>query len=400
MKAAFQKMISVQAAIEIIENATNLLQPVTMTLNKAAGLVLAEEIIAPYTIPAYPQSSMDGYALKFGIESGNSLELVGEMAAGSSQEFSLQPGQAVRIFTGAAVPQGADTVVMQEKAMVTNEKLFIKDDKLKTGDNVRPVGSEIESGAIALPAGAILTPAALGFLAGMGLTTVQCYPLPKVSVLVTGNELQQPGEPLQYGQVYESNSVALSAALKQLHISVVQVDRCTDDPKKLAEQLAICLDKSDLVLMTGGVSVGDYDFTFGAFEQNDVLPLFHKIKQKPGKPLLLGTKDNKLVFGLPGNPSSVLTCFYEYVLPAIEKMTQLPSRMLRLQAPLTNGFKKAPGLTQFVKALYNGTHVTLLTGQESYKLNSFARANCLAILSEETTELSAGQMVDIHLLPV
>lgn len=374
------------------------LLPTRVPLHVAAGLTLAEDVMAPYSIPAYPQSSMDGYALAHSSV-GADITLVGEMAAGSSQHFQLQPGQAIRIFTGAAVPAGADTVVIQEKSKADNGKLIIEDPNLKCGDNVRPVGSEIEKGATAMRAGDVLTPAAIGFLAGMGIASVKVYPRPKVSIIVTGNELQHPGEPLQYGQVYEANSFTLLAALEQLHIGQVTVQRSPDDLATLQHLLEQALQQSEVVLMTGGVSVGDYDFTLKAFDASGVRKVFHKIKQKPGKPILFGVKDQKLVFGLPGNPASVLTCFYQYVLPALTAMMHARPLVREVQATLTHDFKKPAGLTHFLKAYYHDGQVQLLTGQESYKLNSFARANCLAVLPEATTEMAAGNSIEIHVLP-
>lgn len=391
-------MIAVQRAKELIAECVTALPAKSMPLHMAAGLTLAEDVMAPYSIPAYPQSSMDGYALAHSSV-GADITLVGEMAAGSNQHFQLQPCQAIRIFTGAAVPAGADTVVIQEKSKAENGKLIIEDANLKCGDNVRPVGSEIEKGATAMRAGDVLTPAAIGFLAGMGIASIKVYPRTKVSIIVTGNELQHPGEPLQYGQVYEANSFTLLAALEQLHITKVPVQRSPDDLATLQHLLEQALQQSDVVLMTGGVSVGDYDFTLKAFDACGVRKVFHKIKQKPGKPILFGVKDQKLVFGLPGNPASVLTCFYQYVLPALTAMMHARPLVREVQATLTHDFKKPAGLTHFLKAYYHDGQVQLLTGQESYKLNSFARANCLAVLPEATTEMAAGNSIEIHVLP-
>jgi molybdopterin molybdotransferase len=189
------------------------------------------------------------------------------------------------------------------------------------------------------------------------------------------------------------------AALEALNIKEIKVKQVKDDLVQIANELNSLIKEIDIVLMTGGVSVGDYDFTLKAFEHCQVKTVFHKIKQKPGKPLLFGTKENKIIFGLPGNPSSVLTCFYEYVLPAIEKLTYQNVSLKAIQAPNANAFKKAQGLTHFAKAFYDGTKVTLLTGQESYKLASYAVANCLAILPEEAEEIAAGTILNIHLLP-
>ena len=389
-------MISVEEAKGIIRENACRLNHQRVPLLKATGRVLARDIIAPYSIPAYPQSSMDGYA--FAFRAGyRTYKLVGEMAAGSTKEFKLKEGDAIRIFTGAAVPAGADTVLMQEKARIEDGLLIIELDGVVPGANVRPVGSEIEAGSRALPAGALLTPAAIGFLAGAGITEVDVYPLPKVSIIVTGNELQTPGEPLVYGQVYEANSFTLVSALGKLGVEPLGLYRGADDPVQLTEILWNALEESDVVLMTGGVSVGDYDFTTLAFDACGVQKVFHKIKQKPGKPILFGVKDKKLVFGLPGNPASVLTCYYQYVLPAFSIMEGTNLNLPVINVPLKNAYKKAAGLTHFLKGYFDGEMVELLGGQESYKLNSFAKANCLAEFAEDITGLQEGEMVTIHL---
>jgi len=391
-------MIHVNRANELIAESIRPLQPLSVPLSAARGLVLVEDVFSLYDIPAYPQSSMDGYA--FAFEEGKLTYLLeGEMAAGSNHQFQLKPGFAVRIFTGAAVPPGADTVLVQEKSAIQEGQLQVQDLNLKKGDHVRQVGSEIEKGAKALPKGHLLNAASIGFLAGMGIPSVRAYPKPRVTILVTGNELQMPGTPLEYGQVYESNSLTLKACLSQLHIKAVEVLQSGDNRLQLQAMLQQALETSDLILMTGGVSVGDYDFTVDAFESCNVTQVFHKIRQKPGKPILFGTRDEKLVFGLPGNPASVLTCFYEYVIPAIGRMMHAPKSIESKQVPLEHEHQKPAGLTHFLKAFYNGQTVSLQTGQESYKLSSFALANCLAVFPEGESVFNKGQLIDIHLLP-
>ena len=389
-------MISVEEAKAIIIEYAKVLPSATVALSEANSRILATDIRAQFSIPAYPQSSMDGYAFAL-LPSNRPYKLVGEMAAGSNNDFTLKLGEAVRIFTGAAVPSGADTVLMQEKARIEKDYLFSDWDAISIGANVRPVGSEIEAGDLALPAGALLTPAAIGFLAGMGVTEVDVISLPKVSIIVTGNELQTPGEPLAYGQVYEANSYTLLAALGQLGIEPFGLYRSADNPEQLNEILWNALEESDVVLITGGVSVGDYDFTTQAFEACEVQKVFHKIKQKPGKPILFGVKNEKLVFGLPGNPASVLTCYYQFVLPAFSILAGKNVKLPEMFVPLNGSYKKAEGLTHFLKGYYDGHSVELLSGQESYKLNSFAKANCLVEAPEQATELVNNDLLKIYL---
>lgn len=394
-------MISVSEARKIIrENIPNIL-PVQAKLEDCAGRMLAKDIIAPFDIPAYPQSSMDGYAFSFAEwKEQPVLKVIGEMAAGDPTQFTLAPASAVRIFTGAAVPNGADTVVMQEKVRVNNGMLEILDDQLIAGANVRKTGAEIKAGEMALSAGAVLTPPAIGFLAGLGLTEATVTSLPNVTVIITGNELQQPGENLGYGQVYDANSYSLTEALKACGVKEIQIRRAPDKLELLIEQLQIALTESNIVLLTGGVSVGDYDFVIEAARHCGVITRFHKLKQKPGKPLFFGTKDQQLIFGLPGNPSSVLTCFYMYVVPVIAKWVSGKQGLSEQKVAIAGTYHKSAGLTHFLKGFFDGEHVSVLGAQESYRMRSFATANCLIELAEEITVVEEGTIVPIHLLPI
>lgn len=393
-------MVSVQEAKRIIDENVSSLQPLRLPLSRAAGLVLAEDICATTDIPAFPQSSMDGYAFSFeGWKKNSRLKIAGEIAAGNNESFTLSPEKAVRIFTGAAVPPGADTVIMQEKTKTENGELIIEDPALQQGTSVRPRGSEIKAGALALKKEDTLSPAAIGFLAGIGINQLNVYPVPSITIIITGNELLEPGNPLQHGQVYESNSFALKAALKQLQMDRVQILSATDKADIVTKSLQKGLEQSDVVLLTGGISVGDYDFVLQAATDCAVQKLFHKVKQRPGKPLYFGTKQEKLVFGLPGNPSSVLTCFYQYVVPALQKLTKRKIDLQKISIPIARSFQKAPGLTHFLKGTYNGKIATPLDAQESYRLSSFAKANCLIQIDEETTTLKEGEFVDVYLLP-
>ncbi len=392
-------MINVTEAKHIISTSIEALKPVTISLLQARGKVLAADVVATVDIPAFRQSAMDGYAFAFD-DLQKEFVIEGEMAAGSSSSIEVTAGKAIRIFTGAPVPTGADTVVMQEKVKIEKGLLIIEDDKLLRNGNVRSIGSEIKAGTLALSKGSVVTAAAIGFLAGIGVTEVSVIPDPAISIILTGNELQDPGKPLAYGQVYESNSFGLTAALESLHLTVHQVYKSEDDPDVLTAILQQALDDSDLVLLTGGVSVGDYDFVLQAAEKCGVAQQFHKVKQRPGKPLFFGIKNKKVVFGLPGNPSSVLTCFYEYITEALALQTKRPLQLKTVQTVLAKDCIKPPGLTHFQKAYYNGESVLPLTAQESYKLNSFATANCLLLLDGEKETYEANDPVTIHLLPV
>nr|WP_314498829.1 gephyrin-like molybdotransferase Glp [uncultured Chryseobacterium sp.] len=393
------KMISVQQAKQIILEAALPVKSSLLPLADAFGLVTSEDVTAVTDIPNFAQSSMDGYALQF-ADKDIPLTVTGEMAAGASEPLILQRGQAVRIFTGAPLPENADTVIMQEKIRIENELLIAEDDQLKYGVNVRPRGAEVKKGEVAMAADMYLSPAAIGFLAGIGCVEVSVYTPPKVAVILTGNELQQPGVPLEFGQVYEANSFQLNAVLHQVGIKDIEIFRADDHPEKLKKVLEKALEKNDVVLLNGGVSVGDYDFVTSVAQSCGVQEKFHKIRQKPGKPLFFGTKGDQLIFGLPGNPSSSLTCFYEYVLPALEKAMGLPHGIQEMHAMVTHDYPKATGLTHFLKAFYSNGKVTPLHAQESFRLHSFAQANCFIVLPEESSGCKADDRVTIHLLPV
>lgn len=391
-------MISVSEAKAIIAEHSISLGPISFQLADAAGYTVSEDVYAKIDIPAFEQSSMDGYAIRF-TDKDQALTVTGEMQAGVEKTAVLHAGEAYRIFTGAPLPVGADTVIMQEKVLIEDGQVLNKDPMLQAGSNVRNKGAEVRAGAVAVGKGTRLTPAALGFLAGIGLTHVNAYPPPSITIIATGKELQKPGVELGFGQVYESNSIALTAALKQAGVTVIQFMEADDDLQTLTGVLQNALLVSDMVLLTGGVSVGDYDFVVPASRQCDIEQLFHKIKQKPGKPLFFGRKEQKLVFGLPGNPSSVMSCFYNYVLPAIEKIMCKGSSTKTVSAKLTHGYKKVPGLTHFLKGTFSENQVSPLSAQESFRLSSFVHANCLIVLEEDHADYSAGEIVNVNLLP-
>lgn len=391
-------MISVAEAKAIIHKNITVLPPVELSLIEAAHHTLAQDVFAAMDVPAFEQSSMDGYAIRF-ADKAASLTVRGEMAAGAAKNFSISAGEAARIFTGAPLPEGADTVVMQEKVTQQNGKVIIKDEGLTQGGNVRRKGAEVKAGSRAMQQGTTLSPAAIGFLAGIGITKIPVYPLPSVTIIVTGKELQTPGNPLAYGQVYESNSYSLRAALQGAGIRSVNVVQSDDDLTVLKNLLAAALSSSDLILLTGGVSVGDYDFVVEAAGWCGVQQQFHKVKQRPGKPLYFGMKDVRPVFGLPGNPSSVLSCFYNYVLPALEAMSNKKNSVHNTRATLTKNIIRPKGLTQYLKGHYTAGKATPLGAQESFQLSSFAHANCLICLEEDRSDYTEGEMVEVLLLP-
>ncbi len=391
-------MITVKEALEILITNCKQAKIVNVSLSEAQNLFLAKAIYAPINVPSFNQSAMDGYAFKF-VDLKNELIVVEEIAAGDTREVKIKQGQAVRIFTGAKVPDSCDTVVMQELTKVKENKLIMKDVGLKFGGNIRKEGHQIKQGDLALEKGSRINPATIGFLASLGITSVKVYQKPRVIILATGNELIQTGNPIKKGQVYESNTIMLQAALKSIGLDS-NVVFIADNLEETIEVITQSLNHSDILVLSGGISVGDYDFVKPALEENDVTELFYKVKQKPGKPLFFGKKNEKLVFALPGNPAAALNCFYMYVLPAINiQLGNSNPFLTKTTLPINQSYKKKSGRAEFLKAFSNGENIELLEGQGSDVLLSFAKANCLVFLADEIDKVESGELVHVHLLP-
>ncbi|MFM2189995.1 MAG: hypothetical protein RL491_381, partial [Bacteroidota bacterium] len=324
--------------------------------------------------PPFDNSAMDGYAFRFSdFESGKPLNVSGESSAGKPYLNRLKKFQSVRIYTGAAIPSGADTVVMQEKTSIDQNTLLITDSAIKKGANIRRAGSEIQKGRIALAKGTLLNPSACAFLASIGITKVSVQVKPSVAIIITGNELVKSGKSLKPGQIHESNSIALQLALQKEGINNISILHVRDKPDSMHSAFQKAIAKHDVVIFTGGISVGDYDFTEEVFAKNRVRKVFYKLKQKPGKPIYFGTLKGKGVFGLPGNPASVMTCFYVYVIPALRALQGHPEKELpRLHLPMAHDYRRKPGMTGFMKASTDFKSVQILDGQESYIMRSFA----------------------------
>lgn len=390
-------MINVTEAKKIIHQHTSTLAAQTVNLYDATGMVMAEDLYSKIDMPPFNQSAMDGYAFKFSEwQAGQALNIVGEIPAGFVFEASHAIGSAVRIYTGAQVPAAYDTIVMQEKVRVENKQLFIDDPQIKVGLNLRPRGSQTEVGDLAIKNGTVIIPGVAGFLAGLGFHEVKVFPKPKIVIINTGNELMKAGENLLAGKIYESNSYSLNAALNALKIKASQILWANDDEKEITELIEKNLNACDVLILSGGVSVGDYDYVDKALNHSGVKCLFHKVKQKPGKPFYFGKKDNTLIFALPGNPAAVLTCFYEYIAPALLQLMGQVSHQTKLKLALAAPYHKKPGLTHFLKGKIMGNEVIPLNGQESYLMNSFVIADCLIQLEEDGSDYAKGDQVEVH----
>ncbi|WP_281310368.1 molybdopterin molybdotransferase MoeA [Flavobacterium flavigenum] len=389
-------MIQVNEALTIVAENSSKMPLQKIAVRKALGYVLAETVYSPIAMPPFRQSAMDGYAFRHSIK--HQYDVVSTSQAGDHSNVKLKENEAIRIFTGAFVPDDADTVVMQEHVMANENSILIAKMPEKLA-NVRAKGEQINKQEVVFEANTLITPAAIGFLACLGITEIMVYKKPKVAILVTGNELVKPGKKLPKGKIYESNSVMLQAALQTIGIKKTKVFKVKDNLKATRKALKEILEKYDVVLISGGISVGDYDFVKEALLKNGVKELFYKINQKPGKPMFFGSKNETLVFALPGNPASSLTNFYVYVYPAIRNRMgfsdiHLPKVIRKLNADIKN----TSGKTLFLKALYDETHVTVLDGQSSAMLNTFATANSLLIVPDDVEIIEKEQFVT--LLPI
>lgn len=394
-------MISVMQAQDAITTTIIKGKEVTLSISESLGCVLAENIVCPLDLPPFPQSGVDGYAFRYkDCKDDTPITIIGESSAGKSFSGDIGVMQAVRIFTGAEVPVGADTIVMQEKVTVAGNILQINDDQIINGANVRPQGSHIKKNDSALTRGKVINAGTVSFLASMGFSEVKVHAKPRVTIIITGDELLPPGEPLGSGQVYESNSACLCAALQSMGITDINVLYAGDEEAATRASFQQAVTDADFILFTGGISVGDYDFVGKVLSEEKVRKVFYKVKQRPGKPLFFGERDGIYIFGLPGNPASVLTCFYEYAYPALRMYLGYMAPFLQsITLPISEQINTAKGLTFFLKGYTDYKTAFPLDGQPSYMMRSFAYANCLIVVPEDTERINAGETVTVHLLP-
>ncbi|WP_366186965.1 molybdopterin molybdotransferase MoeA [Flavobacterium ovatum] len=389
-------MVTIQEAFSILKN--NLPQPKKemLPLAKAKRHILAEDLVAPISMPPFRQSAMDGFAL--GLHDGLDYEIIGEIKAGDAQQVELKGGQAIKIFTGAPVPDSATAVMQIEKVIVSGTVLQLQEHP-KLQMNIRPIGEQNLKGDLALEKGTLLNAACIGFLAGLGFTEVNVYKKSKIGILVTGNELVQPGLPLDYGKIYESNSIMLEIALQEAFYENTKIYYVNDDFENTKNKIAEVLAENDVILISGGISVGDYDFVAKALEALQVETLFYKVKQKPGKPLFAGKLNDKMIFALPGNPGASLTCFYIYVLPTLQNISGCNSDYGQtISKKLSHNFTVSNARNQFLKAHIVGDEVTVLTHQNSSMLNTFSVSNGLMYVEDGGYKLAKGTAVEVYVI--
>ncbi|PZW44634.1 gephyrin-like molybdotransferase Glp [Pseudomonas sp. URMO17WK12:I2] len=381
-----------QALARLLElaDATPIVEQEIIDLAAADGRVLAEPMVAGLDLPPWPNSAMDGYALRLADWQGEALPVSQRILAGMAPD-ALQPGTCARIFTGAPVPQGADTVEMQENVSVGDDGRVHFNQALKVAQNIRPQGQENRKGETLLAAGTRLGPIELGLAASIGLARLPVRRRPRVAVLSTGDELVEPGEALGAGQIYNSNRYLLVAWLQRLGCKVIDAGILPDDLERTRQALGE-LDEVDLILSTGGVSVGEADFLGIALREAGELALW-KLAIKPGKPLTVGQFRGRPVIGLPGNPASTLVTFGLLARPYLLRRLGV-QKVEPLGFPVPAGFNwSKPGKRrEFLRARLESGRVVPYSNQSSGVLRSAAWAEGLAQVLEGTT-LAEGDQV-------
>lgn len=395
-------MITVNRAKKLLTENTPRLEGGSLELKHALGFITAQDIYSPIDLPPFENSAMDGYAVRSCdvASTPTRLKLIGEIQAGDNKDIRLKKGEAVRIFTGAQLPDGADCVVMQEYTRTEDGFVIIEKAGTKN-DNIRRKGEETHMGSKVFSMGNILNPPAIALMANIGLSKVDVIKKPIVHLTVTGNEIVAPGTELKPGEVYDSNSFAIRSALESMGITDIGVSKARDSLPAITGSFEKAVSRCDALIFTGGISVGKYDLVGELFEKAKVETVFYKVLQKPGKPLYFGKLGNKLVFGLPGNPVSSLVCFYEYVYPALRMMSGHTSPFMKEKTlALGRDIKDARGKVNFLrgKTSANGT-VRPLKHQHSHMLSSFAEADCLIAVPQNTEFIAKGDKVKVHMLP-
>lgn len=401
-------MLSVKEAKTVLFGQIGQMPAVSMKVADAQGYILAEDVYSALDLPSFDHSAMDGFAVC--VENFQEAEqlidmpLIGEIRAGGKPVEFIEKNTAIGIFTGAPVPKNANCIVIQEKAERKGKRLIFHSSELKPHANIRKRGAQIKAGEKAMSAGMLLNPAAIGWLSALGITSIRVVARPLVSVLATGNELKKPGIPLGAGQIYESNTFALKAALNRDNFRTAAVKSVPDQPKKTYDTIKKMLWSSDVVIISGGISVGKYDLVKDTLFSLGVEQVFYKVAQKPGKPLFAGkylhSTSPKWVFALPGNPAAALVCFYEYVLPVLKKLSGFSDISLRsAMLPLGDEFVVKGDRELFLRAYATNDVVKILEGQESNMMHSFAASNAIVFLPVSTTPLEKGTLVETHFLP-
>ena len=389
------------------ERILSLITPVSehhrVELMDALGAVLAEAVISPVDVPPHRNSAMDGYAVRSAdmpADGTARLAVVGTSWAGRPWTGTVAEGQCVRIMTGAEVPAGADTVIMQEHAEREGDGIVIASGH-QPGQNVRQPGEDIRRGEVVLEPGQRLRPAELALLASLGVPEVAVHRRPKVAFFSTGDELVAPGGELGPGQIYDSNRYAIHGMLTALGLEIVDLGVIPDTREAVEQAFHDAAAQADAIVTSGGVSVGDADYVKETLDRLGEVD-FWKIAMKPGKPLAFGKVAGAWFFGLPGNPVSTLVTFYQFAQPALRRlMGQNVGEPLTIRVPCAEPLKKRPGRTDFQRGILerdaSGRLTVRSVGQQaSHILSGMSRANCFIILPRESSGVDAGTEVDVQ----
>jgi molybdopterin molybdotransferase len=392
-------LISVDEAQRIVLERAKRLDPERVPIERAAGRVLAEPVAALVDLPPFASSAMDGYALRAAdtADAPTRLPIIARIAAGSPADSPLAPGEAMAISTGGAVPEGADAVVPLELVEESDEALDVPQ-PVAPGANIRDRGGDVSAGDIVLEPGARLGPAQVAALAAAGVSEVQCTKRPRVGILVTGSELRQPGEPLGPGQIYESNGLLLATALQLAGAVPAQLGVVADEADEHERAMERALLGFDMLITSGGASVGPHDLVRATQAKLRVEELFWGVSVKPGKPVAFGVRRDHLVFNLPGNPVSVLVTFELFVRPAVNALLGVPEPLPEYgTAILGAAVKRNPHRDEYVRATTRRQGDTVvvdpLPGRESHMIASAARADALVAVEAGAGELSAGEEI-------
>ena len=396
--------ITPEQALEKIFSSLNRINDTeSLPIRETLGRVLAEDIYSEINVPSGRNSAMDGYALNSNDipEQGvTSLTVIGSSFAGSPCRDNVSNGQCVRIMTGAVMPEGTDTVIMREDVETLNDTIRI-DHKTRAGSNVREAGEDLAIGDQVLTRGVKLSPAGLGLLASLGIAELNVIRKLKVAFFSTGDELRSIGEELEDGMIYDSNRYTLYGMLSRSGVDITDMGVVRDNQELMQQAFQQAKDSFDVLITSGGVSVGEADFVKETLEQQGEVN-FWKVAMKPGRPLTFGHAGNTVFFGLPGNPVSVMVTFYQFVQPALRKLSgENPALPVMFKVPCLSRLRKRPGRVEYQRGLLaadkDGRMTVRRTGaQGSGILHSMAAANCFIILPMENDGVQPEDLVDVQ----